>query len=106
MLITKSVFGVPIRLTEERWTHIVKRHTYLKGQQELVLETVSSPDAVYEGDRDELLAVRYYPVTPKGAKFLVVVYKETSQQDGFVITAYLTGKEKRLLRRRQIWRKP
>ena len=36
-------------------------------------------------------------------KYIVVVYKEISQDDGFVITAFLTRRKKQLERRRKIW---
>ena len=53
--------------------------------------TVSTPDQVQEGDAGELLAVRLFPSTPLSRKYVVVVYRETSAEDGFVITAYLTS---------------
>ena len=42
------------------------------------------------GDAGTLLAVRWLPTTPLTSKFCVVVYRETSAEDGFVVTAYLT----------------
>jgi len=39
----------------------------------------------------------------EGDKHLVVVYKETSQEDGFVITAYLTRRKRQLERRHVLW---
>jgi hypothetical protein len=45
-----------------------------------------------EGDFGELLAIRFYPVTPLTSKFLVVAYREVSPDDGFTITAYLTNR--------------
>ena len=88
MLITQSVDGVPIRLTTERWGHICRRHPDMHGQQERVLETVRSPAELLEGDFGAKLAARFYRRTPLTSKFLVVAYKELSQTDGFVMTAY------------------
>lgn len=34
-----SVHGVPIRLTDERWSHVVEEHTELAGMRLDVLET-------------------------------------------------------------------
>jgi hypothetical protein len=42
---------------------------------------------VQEGDRGEFLAIRRYPDTPLTEKYLVVAYREISQQEGFVLTA-------------------
>jgi hypothetical protein len=58
MEIAQSKNGVPIRLTEERWFHITEEHSEMAGYYFEVLETVESPEAVYEGKAEELLAVR------------------------------------------------
>ena len=50
MKIVKSVEGVPIRLTTERIDHIERRHPEMSGGEERILEVVSSPDYVQEGD--------------------------------------------------------
>ncbi len=44
MLIVRSRNGVPIRLTEERWRHIVVRHPEMDDLREAVLETLAGPD--------------------------------------------------------------
>jgi hypothetical protein len=36
--------GREIRLTAERWAHIVEAHDYMAGNQDLVFETVENPD--------------------------------------------------------------
>ena len=74
----------------------------MKGQKDRVLETLTSPDAVQEGDFDTLLCAKSYPRTPLSEKTLVVVYKELGQTDGFVLTAYFTNELSK--RRRTIWR--
>jgi hypothetical protein len=60
---------------------------------------VHEADRVLLGGAGELLAVR--EIEP--GKALVVVYKETSAGDGFVITAFLTRRLASLDRRRQVW---
>jgi len=64
-----------------------------------VLETVEEPEAIYEGKTGECIAVRE---VEKG-KYIVVVYRELSKENGFVITAFLTRWRKQLERRRKIW---
>lgn len=88
--IEHSRSGVPIRLTDERWRHIVARHPELDNQRERILETIADPDAIYEGDTSETLAIRFYARTPLTSKHLVVAYREMNAADGFVVTAYLT----------------
>ena len=39
-----SKAGVPIRLTDERWYHIVENHDDLAGYYDEVLLTVEDPD--------------------------------------------------------------
>ncbi len=90
--------GVLIRLTDERWAHITEEHCELAGLRLEVLETVANPSRVLAGGKGELLAVREI----SGDKHLVVVYREL-QNDGFIITAFLTSKVKALNRRTQLW---
>lgn len=90
LLILHSRNGVPVRLTEERWRHVLDRHPEMEGLREKTLETLAEPDMIQKGDFGELLAARSYADTLFGAKFLVVAYRENSAEDGFVLTAYLT----------------
>lgn len=92
MVIVRSRNGVSVRLTEERWQHIVRRHPETSDRRERVLETVAEPDMIQEGDFGELLAIRSYLEAPLNAKSLVVAYREVSDQDGFVLTAYITNR--------------
>ncbi len=64
-----------------------------------VLETVEDPDAIYEGRLGEFLAMR----ETQTDKYLVVVYREVSEEDGFVITSFLTRRKTQLDRRPKIW---
>lgn len=90
MLIAYSVEGVPVRLTEERWNHICRRHPELKAQERKILDTIEAPEMILQGDYGEKLAVRFYQTTPLTSKYLVVTYKEFSPVDGFVVTAYFS----------------
>lgn len=92
MEIVQSRGGVPIRLTDERWKHITENHPEVSAMHREVLETVAEPDLIQEGDSEEFLAIRHYDQTPLTTKYLVVPYREMSEQDGFVLTAYLTSR--------------
>ncbi|MFN3740098.1 MAG: hypothetical protein ACK4TF_05425 [Thermodesulfovibrionales bacterium] len=102
MIIVKSKNNIPIRLTKERWEHIIQRHPEMNGQSDRVLETLSEPEIIQEGDFGELIAIRYYEKTPLSSKYLVVIYKEVANSDGFVITAYYTNKPS--ARRKILWK--
>ena len=93
--------GVLIRLTQERWKHIVLMHPSLVDKQNKVLITVKNPDYILKGGARELLAVS---VLSKRA-YLVVVYKETIA-DGFIITAFDTTDTLWLFKKEIVWNKP
>lgn len=84
MDIVHSVTNVPIRLTYERWYHIVENHDDLASYYHEVLEAIENPDFVVRGNRGTLKAVK----NSGKNKWLVVIYRERSKTDGFVITAY------------------
>lgn len=96
--VVTSKNGVPIRLSEERWTHIAEEHGELARLREEVLGTVARPDSICQGGGGELLATRQIEV----GKWLVVVYRELVE-DGFIITAFLTRRVASLARRKQLW---
>lgn len=101
MLLTAiSRRGIPVRLTDERWAHVVEEHCELAGMINEILETLASPDRILLGNRGECLAVRML----SAAKALVVVYREDmATMDGFVITAFVTSRMGSLERRPQLW---
>lgn len=102
MKIVLSVSGVPIRLTVERFGHIQSRHPEMRDQEERILKTVSAPDYAQEGEAGTLIAVKHYQQTPLTEKFCAVVYREVSEDDGFVMTAYFTSKPAEW--RRIVWK--
>jgi hypothetical protein len=67
------------------------------------MQTVNDPDLIQEGDFGELIAVRFYETTPLTSKYLVIIYKEVLDSDGFIITAYYTVKPSE--RRKTIWKR-
>ena len=60
MKVTTSINGVSIRLTDERWQHIISRHPELVDQQEKLLETTAKPTQIQAGDTGKLLALSFY----------------------------------------------
>jgi len=98
MDVAYSINRVPIRLTDERWSHIVNARDELVDYYDDCLRTVEDPDFILGGRHDSLKAVRSFGRN----RFLVVIYKEISRNDGFVITAYFV---RRINRRDIIWRR-
>lgn len=73
-------------------------HRELDGLHLAVLDAVADPERVLAGGAGELLAVKIH----EPGKWLVVVYPE-AEDDGFVITAFLTRRFRSLDRREQLW---
>lgn len=92
-----SINAAPIRLTDERWEHIIDQHSYMPAYFEMMLDTAEDPEYILRGYRGTLSAVR----TLGRRKYLHVVYRERSAADGFIITAYIKPK---LNKHQIIWR--
>lgn len=50
--------GVPIRLTQERWFHIVETHDEMAGRYDEVLSAIEVPEHIIQGYRDALVALK------------------------------------------------
>jgi len=99
MEIIQSKNSVPIRPTAERWFHIIENHDDLAGYYDDVINAIEEPDYIIKGYREALIALKEI----EQGKFLAVVYKEISEEDGFIITAYFTSKIK-LEKEAVVWR--
>jgi hypothetical protein len=55
--IVDSVNGVPIRLTDERWEHVLDSHPELASFRETILDAVENPDYILTSSRGALAAV-------------------------------------------------
>lgn len=97
----RSVGQKIIRLTDERWMHIVENHTEIAGLRQGLMETLYEPDVVVCGRMGELFAIRYYKQL---GNHLIVVYKE-SKEDGFIITAFRARDIRPYLRKDMVWKK-
>jgi hypothetical protein len=97
-MIATSPNGIPIRLPDERWQHIIERHNVLADKQKFVLDTLSNPTRILDGNDGALMAIREL----EPGQWLVVVDREDNE-DGFVITAFPTRRINSLNRRQQRW---
>jgi len=89
MDVARSVNGVSVRLSYERWYHIVENHDDLASAFHEVLDVIEKPDFVARGSGGALKAAR----NMGRREWMVVVYRELSKRDGFVITAYVLSKK-------------
>jgi hypothetical protein len=91
--LTKDV----IRLTNERWSHIIEEHPEMIDRLDKVLNTIAEPESIYQGYQGELLATKLI----ENGKCLVVVYKEAPEC--FIITAFSTKRVQSLQKRKYIY---
>ncbi len=96
MDIVYSVNRVPIRLTDERWEHIVSNKAYMEKYYDKVLDAVENPTWILRGYAGALVAV----LSVAKQNYLHVVYREVNRDDGFILTAFISRK---LNRRMIIW---
>jgi hypothetical protein len=68
-----------------------------------ILETIENPNIIYEGNYGGLIAVstEFLEIN----KFIIVVYKELSSEDGFIITAYCSNKIQHFEKKKILWKK-
>ncbi|MHB8629997.1 MAG: hypothetical protein ACYDBJ_28580 [Aggregatilineales bacterium] len=92
--------GRPIRLTQERWQHILE-HPEMTEQRERIIETLVSPDIIIatEADPDVHTYHRLYPQTLVTRKYLIVAIKVLAD-DAFILTAFFS---RRLKKGKIIW---
>jgi hypothetical protein len=90
-------------MTNERWLHISNGHPEIAPFYDTILETIEKPDIIYKGIENEYIATKKILYNEKPF-FIVVVYKEASDKDGFVITAFLTNKTGYLNKKEIIWK--
>lgn len=98
-----SVNGVQIRLTQERWDHIIKTHQEIDPNDfKEFMKVINNPEFILKGAKRELLAVQK---VPRKKLWIVVPYKEITKQDGFMLTAYFTSDLTWLFKKEIIWSK-
>ena len=96
--IATSLNNVPIRLTDERWEHILDSHPELASYRETILDTGEHPDYILASRRGALAAV----VVLGRKAFLHVFYVEKGRHDGFILSALV---EEKMDKAKIVWRK-
>jgi len=85
-----------LTLSKRAWEHIRERHPEMERYERLVLQTLSEPEVLLRGPLGEGKAVRFWPETHLGPKFVVVVFREADGRKKDIITAYFTSDLKRI----------
>ena len=97
-----SINNILIRLNNERWKHISVGHPEMAEYFDQILDCVENPDVVYHGHEGEFLAVK--SLNNVQQKYIVVIYKEVNEYDGFIITSFITNKLTYLKNKRILWK--
>lgn len=87
--------GRAIRLTNERWMHIIE-HPEMVDQRERLVQTLSDPEIVVATISDPTVHVyhRFFRTTPVTSKYMMVMVKIRSD-DAFIVTAFYTSRQKK-----------
>lgn len=96
--------NISIRLTNERWQHITIGHPEMADYYYEILEAIETPEVVYQGNNGAQIAIK--KLQERNDKFVVVVYKEFTTTDGFVITAYFSKTQQRFQNEKILWKQP
>ncbi|MBK8549583.1 MAG: hypothetical protein IPL53_00435 [Ignavibacteria bacterium] len=84
--------GNMLRLSIERWVHIIDRHPEMEKLIEYIEDTLLYPDFLIELDNKEMHAIKRFEKSPLSKnKFCVVIYSD----DGFIITSYFVRRLKK-----------
>ncbi len=95
----KEKFNRLIRLTKERWQHIVERHPEIKKHLKKIQSTIQNPDLVVKNQYNQ--SERYYHKYFKSLKNYLIVIIE--YKENFIITAFISRKIKK---GKILWKKP
>jgi hypothetical protein len=76
MDVVTSKAGVPVRLTDERWFHIVENHDEVAGYYDQVLEAVEDPDLILQGYGGAIIAAKALG----RRKYLMVIYRSYDER--------------------------
>ncbi|MBZ0279204.1 MAG: hypothetical protein K8L97_00605 [Anaerolineae bacterium] len=94
-VVLRDYQGRSIRLTGERWEHILV-HPEMVEQRNRLEETLTQPDFVIETTKDQTVIAyhRLYPQTPVTRKYMLVLVK-LLVDDAFIVTAFYSSRQKK-----------
>lgn len=104
MLLLTDIHNRPLRLTDERWQHVLSHPEHDDGTRSRIEATVADPDRIVRSRTDPTVELfyRWYDRTPVTSKHLCVVAKVETETP-FIITAYFTDAIKQ---GEELWNRP
>lgn len=85
--------GRKIRLTAERWEHIVDRHSELASRIEEIRQTIIAPSFQVKDNTDRNICYNHTYIKEEG--FYLIVTVKYLNGDGFIITAFYSRYKKK-----------
>ena len=85
-------------MSEEYWKHILFRHPEVLPYSSVIMEAVQAPEEVFMDDRHGIHALKRID----HEHFLVVIYEEEHNREGFIRTAYIINERRRKRRYTQL----
>ncbi len=86
-----SKLGRKIRVSKRHWEHITKKHESIESLEDKVREALINPDIIRLSKEDPRVYLYY---SRYGKYYMCIVCKHTNDE-GFIITAYLTDAVKK-----------
>lgn len=93
IFVMRDKTGRQIRLTQNRWSHIVLRHPEIGNKIEGIKQTLTFPEFKIADRLDPHLW--YYHTFIKEERLFLVVSVKYLNGDGFIITAFYSKNRKR-----------
>jgi len=87
----RDKFGKLIRLTKERWDHILDRHPEVKPHLNKIKTVLQDPEIIIENPYNK--NEKYYHKYFKNFKNFLIIILEIKK--GFIITAFIARKRKK-----------
>ena len=94
--------AIIIRLTPERWNHVIEAHPELKDYKSLLIETVRNPDQIFYSE-----ITTQFILMKSFQNFItdhLIVYVKKLETDAFVVTSHPIS-NKKLRRALRKWKK-
>jgi hypothetical protein len=97
--------GNQVRLTEERISHIMSRHSELQNRTQLIAQTVEEPHMVRTHPNRSDTRNYFRRFNEPGSGFLVRVAVIFNSDNQFVVTAHMMSSERLMRRGELMWEK-
>ncbi len=97
-----SFSSAMIRLTQERWNHIINRHPELEEYESLIKNCLKEPDEVFSDNNKDYIVAKNCQKEDFITDWLVIYIRMVNGEDGFIKTLHGSS-EKKFKRGKRKW---